>query len=285
VDFRKHFSKTGTVTDAKLFPHRRIGYIGYESPEKAAEAVKYFNKSFIKLSRLAVEFATPPSTTERRIQPNKEHSESLHQASTLALTSAPGNDLKRKRVINHDENVTKDSTDKPISSDDSARKRTKLQIDNDNPTQITSQYAQVENHEADNEPDQADARHVEQIAASDADWMRSRTSRLLDLVPDSELTSSNGVETPIVNAQPSLTNEDPEPAARTSDGEAEHIIYDTAVMENSSTLPESIEKIKSSKRLFLRNLAYVITEDDLRDAFQEYSSIIEVSILFFSILI
>jgi multiple RNA-binding domain-containing protein 1 len=58
-DFKRHFAAKHTITDAKLIPHRRIGYVGYKSPEDAAKAVKYFNKSFIRMSRIGVEIARP----------------------------------------------------------------------------------------------------------------------------------------------------------------------------------------------------------------------------------
>lgn len=61
-EFRKHFSRQSGITDAKFFPQRRIGYVGYKSPEDAAKAVKYFNKTFIRMSRIAVEIARPVST-------------------------------------------------------------------------------------------------------------------------------------------------------------------------------------------------------------------------------
>ncbi|KAF1811288.1 pre-rRNA processing protein, partial [Eremomyces bilateralis CBS 781.70] len=59
--FRTHFSSQNgrkvTITDAKVLPHRRIGFIGYKTPEDAASAVKYFNKTFIRTTRIAVELA------------------------------------------------------------------------------------------------------------------------------------------------------------------------------------------------------------------------------------
>lgn len=58
-DFKKHFSQKQPITDAKLIAHRRIGYIGYKSPEEAENAVKYFNKSFIRMSKIGVEIARP----------------------------------------------------------------------------------------------------------------------------------------------------------------------------------------------------------------------------------
>jgi len=57
-DVRKHFAKF-PITDVKFFPHRRIGYVGYKTPEDAAKAVKYFNKTFIKLTKIYAEIARP----------------------------------------------------------------------------------------------------------------------------------------------------------------------------------------------------------------------------------
>jgi multiple RNA-binding domain-containing protein 1 len=59
-DVRKHFAKF-PVTDVKFFPHRRIGYVGYKSPEDATKAVKYFNKTFINLTKIYAEIARPVS--------------------------------------------------------------------------------------------------------------------------------------------------------------------------------------------------------------------------------
>jgi len=57
-DFKKHFSRYD-ITDAKLISHRRIGYVGYKTPEDAAKAVKYYNRSFIRMSKIGVEIARP----------------------------------------------------------------------------------------------------------------------------------------------------------------------------------------------------------------------------------
>lgn len=60
-EFKKHFSAKDAITDAKLISSRRIGYVGYKTPEDAAKAVKYFNKSFIRMSKIGVEIARPVS--------------------------------------------------------------------------------------------------------------------------------------------------------------------------------------------------------------------------------
>ena len=60
-ELKKHFSKQGVVTDAKALGSRRIGYIGYKTTEEATKALKYFNKSYLRMSKLLVEFAQPVS--------------------------------------------------------------------------------------------------------------------------------------------------------------------------------------------------------------------------------
>ncbi len=56
-EFRRHFSRQAVITDAKFFPDRRIGYVGYQNPEEATKAVKYHHKSFMRMSRIGVELA------------------------------------------------------------------------------------------------------------------------------------------------------------------------------------------------------------------------------------
>lgn len=64
-DFKSHFGAKQEITDAKLLSHRRIGYIGYKTPEDAARAVKYFNKSFVRMSKIGVEIARPVNKPQR----------------------------------------------------------------------------------------------------------------------------------------------------------------------------------------------------------------------------
>lgn len=64
-DMRKHFGRF-PITDIKCFPQRRIGYVGYKTPEDAEKAVKYFNKTFIKLTKIYAEIARPVCTLPSR---------------------------------------------------------------------------------------------------------------------------------------------------------------------------------------------------------------------------
>lgn len=65
ADFRKHFSRGREITDIKLIPNRRIGFVGFKSSQDAAHAVKYFDRSYIRMSRIAVALAKPVSVRGR----------------------------------------------------------------------------------------------------------------------------------------------------------------------------------------------------------------------------
>jgi multiple RNA-binding domain-containing protein 1 len=63
ADFRRHFEKQGVVTDVRLLPKRRFGYIGYKTAEEAQHAIKYFNKTYIRTSKIGVEIAQTVGAT------------------------------------------------------------------------------------------------------------------------------------------------------------------------------------------------------------------------------
>ncbi len=59
-EFRKHFAARGRdITDIKLIPRRRIGFVGYRTVQDAEDAVGYFDRTYIRMSRMAVELARP----------------------------------------------------------------------------------------------------------------------------------------------------------------------------------------------------------------------------------
>jgi multiple RNA-binding domain-containing protein 1 len=59
---REHFAKQGRVTDAKVArtkdgKSRLFGFVGYESHAEAAQALKFFDRSFLDTAKLSVELA------------------------------------------------------------------------------------------------------------------------------------------------------------------------------------------------------------------------------------
>jgi multiple RNA-binding domain-containing protein 1 len=128
------------------------------------------------------------------------------------------------------------------------------------------------------------------MPASDMDWMRSKTSRLLGLVEDDD--NEDAGEWTVRQDSPALVKGG---AAESKLAEA---VEDTGVAQSlpaeeaEATSPADTENasadvvaIRKSGRLFLRNLAYTIKEEELRYHFSPFGALEEVSKHIFSILL
>lgn len=122
-------------------------------------------------------------------------------------------------------------------------------------------------------------------AASDADWLRSRTSRLLGLVDDDNAldrgASSEHEEIHQKVTQPMVEG------AESSGGANEGVQMDDEASEaNEIAMASPSTEVEDRKfgngRLFVRNLTYTITEEELRQHFAAgaYGTIQEVSCFF-----
>lgn len=337
ADFLKHFSAQGRpVTDVKLIPHRRIGFVGYKSHDDAARAVKYFHRSFIRMSRIDCDLAKPVCTPPPPPAP----------PSSMLTRSGKIEDSVLKRV-------TKDSSrpdgagaapPAPVAvvpkPDPSANKRKRDSLDEADPK--LQEFLEVMGHptkkprdskgglssevaphvpavptvlgdeESDDEYETIPARSSKPLPkdtvvggadsevpltvpapaapapveaggdaplvapdATDDDWLRSRTNRLLDLVdpndPGFALRHAAGVSTvPASTHHPPTSVEQeqsaPAPPAGTS-GDAP---------KASQKGRDPLEQIEETSRLFLRNLSYHVTDDDIRDHFSTFGQLVEV---------
>lgn len=54
-----HFAGRYQITDSVVIPNRRIGFVGFRNYTLAKNAVKYFDKSYIRMSKISVEIAQP----------------------------------------------------------------------------------------------------------------------------------------------------------------------------------------------------------------------------------
>lgn len=144
------------------------------------------------------------------------------------------------------------------------------------PTVVEVVYDDSAPQQHDDEPtDVTEAPAATETATSDLDWLRARTSRTLGLDSDSEESDHED------NQQ--SKDEEPE-----SDKESEHETEITPVTpsatdssdtehQTASKLSPAESKILKTGRLFVRNLVYGVTEDDLRTLFSPYGGIEEVT--------
>ncbi|OBT54940.1 hypothetical protein VE04_04394 [Pseudogymnoascus sp. 24MN13] len=326
-EFRKHFSSKQAITDAKLIPHRRIGYVGYKTPEDAQKAVKYFNKSFIRMSKIGVEMARaisdttlPPSRKVQRETERQAQQERQERAAAKAAAIADIPSLKRKRAEADAADpelqeilagMQPGSKSKAWTSKDGIEEPpTKMQAielpeeESDEeyeivpkkagsasratspakvaaPPAVAPVAAVVDATELADEIPAIGAAEMQPsvgLDATDDDWLRSRTSRLLDLVKPEDMVVDEGVPTVSKAVQ---ATETAEPSASTEDvamEDADKPISDSiaVVPEVGSSTDATMDAIRESGRLFVRNLPYTATEDELRVHFEKYGALEEI---------
>lgn len=125
-------------------------------------------------------------------------------------------------------------------------------------------------------PTQQDAEPAEEAGpVSDADWLRSKTSRLLGLLDEDEQAEFEQHKAQEPVQSPTRDNDESRNTV------IENIGTEGATNDDAAqTTPEhdqNVDLIRASARLFLRNLAYDIREEDLQPLFAPFGKIEEVS--------
>ncbi|KAJ5278782.1 Multiple RNA-binding domain-containing protein 1 [Penicillium angulare] len=216
---RNHFAARFQVTDAHVMPKRRMGFVGFKSSEAAQDAVKYFNKTFLKMSKISVDIARPiDSKPIERGHPTRHH-DAAHD------TSSSDSALKRKRDTEKSQDpklqeymslmqsgktrtwANDDTMAQQASAEQSAMainptpqtnnveeaasqpKKPRIQetlpaaSNEDTQPMLVDHSGATEDEEKDTKDDQGEE---EAGPVSDMDWLRSKTSRLLGLLDDDE---------------------------------------------------------------------------------------------------
>jgi multiple RNA-binding domain-containing protein 1 len=319
ADFRKHFATGGReVTDIKLIPKRRIGYVGYKTPEDAAKAVKLFHRSYIRLSKISVEIARPISDpslpTARKVAPRVQNKLPTPEPEPRAKeTDANGKKRKREDVEESDPKL-KEYLDimrpgqatssklegiygqQPGEQNDVEMAVVPADAESDDEyetipvkkpkhrEEAVEQSPSVQVHvpppavqpPQDIDQDMPDAKGP--ADATDDDWLRSRTNRLLDLVDPDDHSAlprppAPPTETPAATTRPSPSAEAQSERAP-SEAPSEPVVEKTG--EEAAT-----EQVLRTGRLFVRNLPFKATEAELAKHFQKYGETEEVSKLLF----
>lgn len=143
----------------------------------------------------------------------------------------------------------------------------------------------------DQEGDGDEEEQGEAAPVSDADWLRSKTSRLLGLLDEDEQAEfdDHKVAEP---AQPQSRTPDepesrnaaieniaaqpPQPTANDDENDDDEEEQED-VVRLTAEQNKNIDLIRESARLFVRNLAYDTTDGDLEPLFSEYGKLDEVS--------
>lgn len=317
ADFRKHFTTGGReVTDIKLIAKRRIGYVGYKTPAEASKAVKFFNKSYIRMSRISVEIARPildpslPTAQKARHVVNKlptpdpepkskddtngkkrkredidesdpklrEYLEVMGKGQTSSSKlegimgqPAAGTDLDIPMV------TVEEESDGEYEEIPTHKPKRQKEVPAVLPTEPTAEPVGIDTEQAVVEDGISATQGAD---ATDDDWLRKRTNRLLDLVDpdDLDLTPAPVHSMQAAQTIDTTTSEDVDmdratPSEEQTDGPP------TEQIEDQSPTGQ----VRRTSRLFIRNLPFKATESELRGHFAKYGEVEEVSSYFYFI--
>ncbi|OAL63995.1 multiple RNA-binding domain-containing protein [Trichophyton rubrum] len=283
---RHHFAQRFEVTDAHVIPNRRIGFVGFKGPDLAEIAVKYFNKTFINMSKISVEMARPvdannsddlraryrkhlnakkdpPSLKRKRDTQDTEEDEKLQEYLTAMqppTKSRTWADSGAVPTAHQEQKAAIDAVKEPTEDEDDVEMHNVETAVTDNP--VTEPEIKSDDVDAVN-PNEENP-----VQQNDDDWLRSKTSRLLGLLDDEdEMAAETWKGKPLENAR----DQPPVPAKTSST---------KAAIEEEESVPEpppdaNIESIRLTGRLFIRNLPYNASEDDLNATFSRFGKIEE----------
>jgi hypothetical protein len=112
--------------------------------------------------------------------------------------------------------------------------------------------------------------------ATDDDWLRSRTNRLLDLMDPDDIVPTQPGQIPVAPVE--QNNEGPSITEPSHSKEADDTSRDNK--ESDEQQPDDkLDTIRRTSRLFVRNLPYSTKEEDIRESFEKFGTIEEVRII------
>lgn len=322
---REFFSQKGEVTDAKIMrtkdgKTRQFGFVGFRTEHEAAEAIKYFNKSFMDTYRITCEVARKvgdpdiPRPWSRHSLKKKENSSVEEKKVTSSKVSkAVNQEGKSQRGVKDDENddpqfqeflevMQHRSKSKMWGNDTVAAVSleqsnvvpdNKYQMEKGEESKLDGDLERTEG-ELNAPLENADKPKilVHDEVVSDMDYFKSR---IKEKWSDSESSDSEGSIDGTDNNDSDNDDDSGEcqdknncdPVENTLEPDfSEREAEDGSPKEcaNGSDGPSSspqnkIDEVIESSRLFIRNLPYTATEEELENHFSKYGTVSQVHIV------
>lgn len=156
------------------------------------------------------------------------------------------------------------------SEADSNRKRKRTQQDDGEAIRMSIPEKRFGKEDANSSNEEDKVEPVPQPSTTDNDWLRGRTNRTLDLVDPDE-----------AQIQEEVMPEGALPKDLTATSKPAPTLEKEVAKETSAPAPTP--RSVPNARLFLRNLAYSVDQDDLQKRFEQFGKIQEVSLYTFSL--
>lgn len=308
VRLKDHFSSQGaTVTDTKILRRRdgtsrQFGFVGFKSEQEAHSALQYFHRTFIDTSRIDVGIA-------KSIQDAAPSEEKVVAARTKEAVTADKKAAKGITLNQREDEKKKTKNAKGVSFDEfmaimAPKKKRKVwqnEEGEDGETRLNSKdfepEAVKEKSKKKQKRNESGILEIEELkmalegdgeegedkvlndeGMTDIDYMYKRMKRKVgeDLEEaDKKFDQSD-----------SEAEDDGDENVKDSDEESideEHLIRQQQekmeMEEKAKKDQENVDAIMTSGRIFVRNLPFSATEEELEDYFSRYGAVTQVSIL------
>lgn len=290
-EFKQLFESQGTVTDAKIMftkdgINRRFGYIGFKNESDAQKALEYFNNSFIDTCRITVDIAKPFTDTSdlktwskyskvQDIAPPQEKEDLVQKEKMEMLKFLYSEETDDKLLEFLQVNNSKGSGQRKTWDNDFNQKITvaakKIEDPIEQDYQDLSQKKKED--ETEQEAEQDSIKFDENV--SDLEYLKSK----IKIKSETNLVTGSD-ETHIHPSRlQKLTKEEiTQDSAVEIDSPVENFTLQE-VQENDSAdqiKEDSLSLIGDTGRLFVRNLPFSTTEEELKEFFEKFGDLTEV---------
>ncbi|PKY15514.1 hypothetical protein GLOIN_2v1452054, partial [Rhizophagus irregularis DAOM 181602=DAOM 197198] len=269
--FREHFSSKGQVTDAKIIKtsdgrSRCFGFIGYRSEQEANDALKYFNNTFIFTSRITVERAKPVNDSSLP-RPWSAHSTGSSRYEKSHQQQKPDDKLvddnvkatKDKKKSKSKISIVDENNEKLHEFLEVMQPRSKSKTwANDDLTTLDSQHGKKSKIGNENKSVKKNAKSEE----SDDELYQDLRYKTKDKKKKEE------------DEEEEEEDDDDDDEEEEDDDDDSDKTNNNSNHQTTDVPPE--ESIGETGRLFVRNLPYICTEDDLRREFVKFGPLAEV---------
>jgi multiple RNA-binding domain-containing protein 1 len=306
-DFLREQAKIALdISDCKILRNvkgksRKVAFVGFRQPGMAKYTVENFHKTYLRTSRLSVELALakvekepekpkpdPQKTAAAAAAAKKEEKNPKDTAASRQkeeFVTLMGGGSKSKFWANDEEGM---GTKKPVADDDDDE-RADVETDDANESSSSSSDDDDSMDEEVSPLDKIEEKVPKKAGLSDMDFLRSKQKGVEDLKEEEEKVSSDSSSDSSDDSSSDSDDDDDKEEEKqevkkvqfdqkekpeSKMEEAHHNNYDYDDDDDTEAKPEEA----SQARLFVRNLPFATTEEELKEYFSYYGKILECHI-------
>ncbi|CAH9145739.1 unnamed protein product [Cuscuta epithymum] len=292
---REFFSEKGEVTDAKLMrtpdgKSRQFAFVGFRMEQEADEAIKYFNRSFLDTCQITCEIARKLGDPNAP-RPWSRHSikkEEKLSAADMEITSSRNKKFKGLKEDNK-HRIEESENDDPQLQEflQVMRPRSKSKMWANDSTIALSLSDNKKSSEKKCQMQEETKANTSIVKIDpDVDYFKRRVKDWSDSEGGEEDEEDDGDDDSKSNED---CNKDVETSFRKSGDDIDALACGDNKKERSESSDEMLElgdhiskkdeEVFDGRRLYIRNLLYATTEEELEEHFSKYGKVSQVHIV------